>query len=398
MTVESATYIDTLDATLPLSGDPKSEGDNHLRLIKQVLQNTFPNVNGAIQASDNQLDALRSLSSGKLNLIINPHGSIFQEGGAAVTVQNGNYFVDQWQCAKVSSTGVLQAGGTPSTLSTYDTQAMYIKTTTAQAVLAAGDNAVILQPVEGYYQRRLLYGTAAAKGSWLRFRAVCTQNATCGVAVRNAAGTRSWVQTFAVSTTPTDYAFFIPGDTTGTWPTSNVKAADVVFTFACGTSGQTATLGAWQAGGFVTGTAQTNLMATLNAQLTVTDVQWTMGDVLLPFEPVDYLMELLRCQRYFVSHVASTFVGMGFNYATSGAYIDIRTPAAMRASPTFVFNGTLQLLSGAAAVSVTGFNNIYWNPNFGIAAQIIAAGGGLTIGQGTALYTNAGSMFITCRM
>lgn len=37
MTVEAANYISQLDDTLPPGGDPKSEGDNHIRLIKTVL-------------------------------------------------------------------------------------------------------------------------------------------------------------------------------------------------------------------------------------------------------------------------------------------------------------------------------------------------------------------------
>lgn len=41
MTVETATQISQLNATLPLGSDPKSEGDNHLRLIKLVLQDVF---------------------------------------------------------------------------------------------------------------------------------------------------------------------------------------------------------------------------------------------------------------------------------------------------------------------------------------------------------------------
>ncbi len=343
-------------------------------------------------------EAIAAIGGDDFELITNPHGSIFQEGGSAVTVANGNYFVDQWMAAKVSSTGVLQAGGTPSTLSTCDTQAIYIKTTTAQASLAAGDNAVLLQPIEGYYSRRLLYGSSAARGSWFRFRAVCTQSATCSVAIRNAANNRSWVQTFAVSTAPTDYSFFVPGDTTGVWPTTNVQGANVVFTFAAGTSYQTATLGAWQAGNFVAGTAQTNLMGVLNAQLTVTDVSWKTSQVLLPFKAISYPDELQRCQRYFVRHGLSSMVGMGFNYATSGSYIDIRTPVAMRGAPTILSLGATQLLSGGSAVAVTGIGNIYWNPSYGVAAQIIAAGGGLTVGQGTALYTNSGAVDVNARM
>lgn len=47
MTVETATYISQLNSAYPASGDVKSEGDNHLRLIKDVLQNTFPNLGAA---------------------------------------------------------------------------------------------------------------------------------------------------------------------------------------------------------------------------------------------------------------------------------------------------------------------------------------------------------------
>lgn len=44
MTIETATYISQLDATYPASGDAKSEGDNHLRLIKSAVKATWPNL------------------------------------------------------------------------------------------------------------------------------------------------------------------------------------------------------------------------------------------------------------------------------------------------------------------------------------------------------------------
>lgn len=47
MTVETASSISQLDATLPAASDPKSEGDNHLRLIKSVLKTQFPNFGTA---------------------------------------------------------------------------------------------------------------------------------------------------------------------------------------------------------------------------------------------------------------------------------------------------------------------------------------------------------------
>ena len=47
MPVESATYISDLVPANPLSGDTVDQGDNHLRLTKQVLQNQFPNLGAA---------------------------------------------------------------------------------------------------------------------------------------------------------------------------------------------------------------------------------------------------------------------------------------------------------------------------------------------------------------
>lgn len=47
MPVETANFINDLVATNPTQTDKKSEGDNHLRLIKQTLQNTFSGFTGA---------------------------------------------------------------------------------------------------------------------------------------------------------------------------------------------------------------------------------------------------------------------------------------------------------------------------------------------------------------
>jgi hypothetical protein len=44
MTVETATYVSSFSAANPAAGDAQTEGDNHLRLIKSVLQSTFPNA------------------------------------------------------------------------------------------------------------------------------------------------------------------------------------------------------------------------------------------------------------------------------------------------------------------------------------------------------------------
>jgi hypothetical protein len=49
MSLETATYVADLQSVNPPSTDPTSQGDDHLRLIKQVLQNTFPGASRAFQ-------------------------------------------------------------------------------------------------------------------------------------------------------------------------------------------------------------------------------------------------------------------------------------------------------------------------------------------------------------
>lgn len=48
MALELATYLNDLAAANPVGTDPKSQGDDHIRLIKQVLKNSFLNLSGAI--------------------------------------------------------------------------------------------------------------------------------------------------------------------------------------------------------------------------------------------------------------------------------------------------------------------------------------------------------------
>lgn len=48
MGLEAATYVSQLVATNPPGTDQKLQGDDHLRLIKAALQNTFPNADHAI--------------------------------------------------------------------------------------------------------------------------------------------------------------------------------------------------------------------------------------------------------------------------------------------------------------------------------------------------------------
>lgn len=57
MALESASFISQLEAANPLSTDTVSQADDHLRLIKQVLKNTFPNLNAPVTATPSLMNS-----------------------------------------------------------------------------------------------------------------------------------------------------------------------------------------------------------------------------------------------------------------------------------------------------------------------------------------------------
>lgn len=58
MGLETGTYVSDLNTSNPAAGDSVAQGDDHIRLLKTTIKNTFPNINGAVGATDEDLAAL----------------------------------------------------------------------------------------------------------------------------------------------------------------------------------------------------------------------------------------------------------------------------------------------------------------------------------------------------
>jgi len=58
MPLETATFINGLNASNPAATDQIADADNHLRLIKSALLSTFPNVAGAVNATHTELNTV----------------------------------------------------------------------------------------------------------------------------------------------------------------------------------------------------------------------------------------------------------------------------------------------------------------------------------------------------
>ena len=81
MGLEVATYINGLVISNPAGTDDRSQGDDHIRMIKSVLKNTFPNITGPINLTQGQINAILG------NLV--PVGIITMWSGAVANIPSG---------------------------------------------------------------------------------------------------------------------------------------------------------------------------------------------------------------------------------------------------------------------------------------------------------------------
>lgn len=79
MPLETGDYLDNLVVTNPVgSTDPKSQGDNHLRLIKAALKNTFPGMAGRAWRFQEK--------AGNYTVVVTDNMSVIQVTGASKDV------------------------------------------------------------------------------------------------------------------------------------------------------------------------------------------------------------------------------------------------------------------------------------------------------------------------
>ena len=63
MGLETGTYLDALVPTNPASTDGLAQADDHIRLLKITLKNTLPNLSGAVNATQAELNVLDGITS-----------------------------------------------------------------------------------------------------------------------------------------------------------------------------------------------------------------------------------------------------------------------------------------------------------------------------------------------
>ena len=263
----------------------------------------------------------------------------------AVATADNAYTVDRWQLGRVT-TGAVQCAQSQDSPTGFGTSLLF-DVTTADTSIAAGEYGVLTQYIEGLNTSDLSWGTAAAQTVTLSFWVKSTTTGTYCAAFRNSALNRSYVATYSVASANTwEYkTITVPGDTTGTWLSTNGAGIIVTFTFAVGSTYQT-TAGAWQAGNFLGTSAQVNLLAATTNEIRISGVQLEKGSVATEFERRSYGQELAFCLRYFYRFGEGTVWSAGSTSGSGGnaffRAFSFQWPVQMRATPslTYASNGS----------------------------------------------------------
>jgi hypothetical protein len=393
LTLNGTTGVSGVDGT---AGTPALQGtDSNTGIVFGA--DTISLVEGGTAAFSVDSSANASLvgtlamgSSFLRNRIINGAMMIDQRNaGAAVSVSGTSvtYPVDRFAFAKDASSGVFSTQQVSEAPADYINSAKITITTAFTSGSSEGFH--FQQRVEGLNISDLNWGTASAKtitlSFWVRSTGV-TYPATFSGSVVNNAFNRSYPFTYTINASNTwEYkTVTIPGDTGGTWLTTNGIGMRVYWNLGSGSS-LLGTANVWNTTtGLIGATGSQSISGTLNATWQATGVQLEVGSVATPYERQIYSDQLAQCQRYYQvsNNSGSQWTGDGNAYRSG-----LTSLVPMRASPTgavtissstnFLNNGTYPNVTGNGTNSYTlswannGSNSIVvWNVIITLSAEL----------------------------
>lgn len=301
----------------------------------------FNSGTGAVYVWDGvawSLDSSQTKTARTRNRFINPTAQVSQQNGSTAGTANGYFPADEWSIGLSGIVASCQRVTLPTPSPEGTLTGISITATTAKASLAAADNLVMNRPIEGLDIVDLGWGTVSAKAIVLRFNVYCEQAGTFPVAITNAANNRSFCTSFTVTANGWQtVSIAIPGDTTGTWPNTNVLGLVVRFGYAIGST--YVGVAGWQTGLMMAPPGCTNGAAVANAKMYITDIGFHADPentgMPPPFNPPSYGDDLERCQRYFFSMGAGpAFWSPIASSGTTARRGWVNFPVVMRTSPT----------------------------------------------------------------
>jgi hypothetical protein len=308
---------------------------------------TTPMYNGAI--SSNQVTP----TIGFKNKIINGAMQIDQrDSGASFTpTTSAGYSLDRWYAGVTqNSKFTIQQNAGSVTPPTGFINYLGCTSSSAYTVLS-GDVFVLQQSIEGLNIADLAWGTANAKTVTLSFQVYSSLTGTFGGSIRNSTSNRSYPFTYTISSanTWTSISVTIPGDTTGTWLTTNGTGMCVIFSLGAGST-YSGTAGSWSGNSYVSATGATSVVGTNGATFYITGVQLEVGSSATSFDYRSYGTELALCQRYLPAFNGDSRVILLGN-STTASYGSMTLPVQARTAPTGL------TVVGLSSYGVVNYNN-----------------------------------------
>jgi hypothetical protein len=308
------------------------------------------------------------------NRIINGAMVIDQRNaGASVTPGNGDYTLDRWRCFQsVASKYSVQQNAAAVTPPTGFTNYLGVTSLSAYTPVTS-DYFMLSQAIEGLNVSDLAWGTANAKTVTLSFWVRSSLTGNFGVVINNNGYSRAYPILYNIpsANTWTQISITIPGDTTGTWLTTNGIGLMVMFSLGAGpTSSQTS--GSWTGTGNIFGvTGATSVVGTNGATFYLTGVQLEIGTSATPFERRLYGQELINCQRYYEPLV--TVEGYELTSGKVGR-MQYFYKVSKRATPTITLGSASNGAAGSIGTEL--FNLVVVS---GTAAPFTGSGGSISI-------------------
>jgi hypothetical protein len=281
------------------------------------------------------------------NRIINPAMVIDQRNAGASVTPNNTYTLDRWQLenSQTGKASIQQNAGSVTPPAGFTN---YLGVTSLSAYsVGATDYFLLTQSIEGFNAADFAWGTANAQSATISFWVRSSLTGTFGGTVNNSAQQRAYPFTYTISAANTweQKTVTIPGDTSGTWLTTNGIGIRLRFNLGTGAT-YSGTAGAWTGTSNVFApTGATSVVGTNGATFYITGVQLEKGSTATSFDVRPYGTELQLCQRYFASLSGANVFSAGVGLATGAAVgtVQVNCPVSMRANPTIAYTGTIYL-------------------------------------------------------
>ena len=277
-------------------------------------------------------------AQGNKNLIINGAMTIDQRhDGSSFTVVNGNgvtgVIADRFRVNEASG-----AEFTAQRVSDAPVGFEYsskITVSTADASLGSTEFHRVIQPIEGKNISNLNWGTSNAKTLTLSFYVKSSVTGQYYISVFNNAADRTLLKGYTIDSADTweKKTITIIGDQSGTWLTTNAVGIYLMWSLGTGSSYQSSTLDAYQAGFYMAKSDQVNIAASVSSTWQLTGVQLEVGEVATAFEHEGIGTTLAKCQRYYFSRSSQSWLYNIDNDDSFRRGIEV-FPVTMRATPT----------------------------------------------------------------